>query len=127
MAFTIPLGQLTEKIKADIDTMVRKATFTVFSKVVLKSPVDTGRFRANWNASFGAPNYTTTESTNQQRGADEAARAATLPLGGIVYFANSLPYAQRLENGYSQQAPAGMVRLSAIEFGNAVQQALQRK
>ena len=124
MAFSIPLGQLAEKMKADLETVVRKATFEVFRNVVLKSPVDTGRFRHNWNASYGAPNYATTAGTDQQRGANEAARAATLQLGGVVYLANGLPYAQRLENGYSQQAPAGMVRLSAVEFDDSVRKAV---
>jgi len=34
----------------------------------------------------------------------------------VIYLTNNLPYAQRLEEGYSQQAPAGMVALTIQEF-----------
>jgi len=37
-------------------------------------------------------------------------------LGDIVYLANNLPYAQRLEDGWSQQAPEGMVKLTVQRF-----------
>ena len=36
--------------------------------------------------------------------------------GGVEYITNNLPYAERLEYGYSQQAPAGMVRVTAARF-----------
>ena len=125
MGFTVSLTALAEKFKADIETVARKSTADVFRAVVQKSPVDTGRFRANWNVSFGAADYTATASTAQGRGAQEAAKALALPVGGIVYLANGLPYASRLENGYSKQAPSGMVRLSVIEFDTFVQQAIK--
>lgn len=32
------------------------------------------------------------------------------------YFANSLPYAFRLENGWSKQAPMGMVKVTTAEW-----------
>jgi hypothetical protein len=31
-----------------------------------------------------------------------------------IYFTNNLPYAQALENGHSNQAPGGMVGLTAL-------------
>ena len=142
MAFSIPLGQLAEKMKEDLVTLVRKVTFDVDRKIVLKSPRDTGRFAGNWNASYGAPNYTVTNSTDPNRGLREAERAATLPVGGIVYFANGLPYGPVLEyggypnppknptgktvNGYSIQAPQGFVRLTALEFEDSVRKALAK-
>jgi hypothetical protein len=91
---------------------------------VLRSPIDTGRFRANWNVSFGAPDYTTTLSTAEGRGLSEADKALRLPVGGVVYLSNGLPYARRLEHGWSRQAPTGMVRLSVVKFGEFVRQAV---
>jgi hypothetical protein len=119
-SWSIPVDKLVERAKGDIDTVVRRATFQTFRSVVLRSPVDTGRFRANWNVSFGVPEYTTTVSTNQNRGVTEASKALRLPVGGITYISNGLPYGVRLENGYSKQAPAGMVRLAAAEFARFV-------
>ena len=121
--WTIPLQRLTEKAKGDLATVVRKATRDAFTRVVLKSPVDTGRFRANWNFSVGAPDYSVTPSTNQARGQTEAAKALAMQVGTIAYLSNGLPYARRLENGWSKQAPAGMVRTTVAEFNAIVQRA----
>lgn len=119
--WSVPIDRLVAKAKGDVNTVVRRATLQVFRSVVLRSPVDTGRFRANWNVSFGLPDYTTTVSTNEARGMTEASKALQLPVGGVSYIANGLPYALLLEHGYSKQAPAGMVKLAAAEFARAVQ------
>lgn len=118
--WSIPLDRLVAKAKADVEIVTRKVAFEAFRRVVLKSPVDTGRFRANWNYSLGAPDYGTTTATNEGRGQQEAAKALGMPLGGVAYFSNGLPYAGRLEYGYSKQAPAGMVRTTAAEFQQIV-------
>lgn len=110
------LQALANRTGLSMDTVIRKATFELFKSVALKSPVDTGRFRANWNVSIGAPDQTVTESTNGARALQQAQEALTLPVGGIVSMTNALPYARRLENGYSKQAPYGMVRYSVLEF-----------
>ena len=47
-AFSIPLGRLAEKIKLDLETTARSATLDVFRAVVLKTPVDSGRAKGNW-------------------------------------------------------------------------------
>lgn len=110
------LRQLAAKTGLRMDTVIRKATFDLFKSVALKSPVDTGRFRANWNVSYGTADMTTTESTNQARALQQAQEALTLPTGGIVTMSNGLPYARRLEHGWSKQAPYGMVRYSVLEY-----------
>lgn len=124
MSWSIPLDRLAAKVGKDMETVVRKSTFDVWRAVVVRSPVDTGRFKGNWNASFGSPDTSTTFSTDAGRGALEAARALTLPVGGVTYFSNGLPYASKLEYGYSQQAPAGMVRVTAQEFSDYVSRAV---
>lgn len=149
--FSTPLAELAEKLKLDLDTLVRKSTAQVFGAVTLKSPVDTGRFRANWNVSYAAVDTTVTSSTNQARADEEVLKAQTLPVGGVVYLANSLPYARTLEyggypnppkkgskkkgedgyaihvrGGYSFQAPQGMVRVTAVEFSDYVQKAIAK-
>lgn len=119
--FTIPLATLVEKTKDDIHTVARKATLQLFSSVVAMSPVDSGRFKANWNVSYGTPDLSVTGSTVTARADEEAAKALTLPIGGVMYLSNGLPYGRRLEyEGWSKQAPAGMVRVSAARFADYV-------
>jgi hypothetical protein len=114
--WSIPLQKIADGQKERMHTIVRKVTLEAWSRVISRSPVDTGRFRANWNASVGAPNYATTPSVEQERGMTEAQKALTLPVGGITFLSNGLPYAQALEYGHSKQAPGGMVRLTILEI-----------
>lgn len=121
--WSIPLDRLAKKTGANIELVARKATADLFGAVVRRSPVDTGRFRANWNVGYGNPDYTVTASTDQSRGTSEALKPLALPVGGVVFLSNGLVYARRLEYGYSQQAPGGMVRVSAAEFSGYVREA----
>lgn len=121
--WSVPLDRLAARAGASMELTARKATFEVFRDVVLRSPVDTGRFRANWNVSYGAADVSTSTSTNESRGQAEAAKALTLPVGGVTWLSNGLAYAEELEMGSSKQAPQGMVRLAAQNFADYVQKA----
>lgn len=140
MGWSIPIDRVAEKMGASLDDACKRITFELFRRVVLKSPVGNpslwaspapegyvgGRFRANWNVSSNNPDLTTSESTDQSRGNREAAKALNLPIGGIVYLSNGLPYGRRLEyEGWSSQAPAGMVRLSLTEVKMDIQRFLK--
>jgi hypothetical protein len=50
--------------------------------------------------------------------------AETVPqkaAGMVHYIVNTTPYMQRLEDGWSKQAPNGMVALTVVAFGGIVQ------
>ena len=140
--WSIPLDKLAEKAQADLETVARKVTFDLYSSVVYMSPVDTGRFRANWNVSVDSVDTATSQSTDKNRASTEVAKVLELPVGGVYFLSNSLPYAQVLEyglypnppkhptgktvNGYSRQAPAGFVRVSVVRFNEFVQKAIKK-
>lgn len=148
--WSIPLDKLADKYKADLEQVARKSTFDLFNAVNLRTPVDTGRFRANWNVSYNAPDYAITESTNQSRANSEISKVLSLPVGGVIYLCNGLPYGRHLEyglypspvkrgtynkktksyeirssNGYSKQAPSGMIRISVREYRDYVNRAIK--
>ena len=113
--FALDLSKAIEKAVAQQETIARKIAISTFQKVIEMSPVDTGRFRANWNCSIGSADLSTSASTDQSKAVADATRTPLewKPLEGkSLFLTNSLPYAQRLEEGYSGQAPQGMVRLS---------------
>ena len=142
MGWSIPLDKLAEKVQLDLETTARKATLDVFTAVVLATPVDTGRARANTNVSYGAPDTTVTGSTDQSRAQRELAKVMTLPIGGVTYISNSLPYIRTLEyggypnppknptgktqGGYSIQAPQGIFGLAAMQFNDYVKRAISK-
>jgi hypothetical protein len=113
--WSIPLETLVDRQRDQLEAKARKIAFEAFSRVIYRSPVRTGHFRASWVASEGAPGVSGT-STNIASSQAEAAKALTFKIGGVWYFSNSLPYAQRLEYGYSRQAPMGIVRLTVLEM-----------
>ena len=111
------------KTERKMDLAVRKIALEMFRKIILKSPVDTGRFRGNWQLAIGSVPEGTLELDDKTGTATIAKGAATvmgINAGDTIYFANNLPYARRLEEGYSQQAPAGMVALTIQEFQSIV-------
>jgi len=124
MSFSVDLSKAIEKAKGRTEIVVKKIALELFSNIVYKSPVLTGRFRANWNCSIGSVDKSTSEATDKEgSGAIGRVRAEVTKYtldGRSIYLANSLPYAERLENGWSDQAPQGMVRLSIIEINNAI-------
>lgn len=118
-AFSDDLAKFEAKTSEKLDLAVRKIALELFSRVILKTPVDTGRARANWQFAIGAiPNGTLQleDKTGQATISAATARTAVVEAGDVIYLSNNLPYAERLEAGYSLQAPAGMVSLSVQEF-----------
>lgn len=94
---------------------VRRAAIAADTAVVNATPVDTGRARANWIVSEGAPNLSTTPALDPS-GANAIAAgtaAANASRGDRpIYISNSLPYIVRLDNGWSKQAPRGMTQFA---------------
>ena len=112
-----------QKTMAKSDTAVRMIALRMFSRIILKSPVLSGRFRGNWQLAIGSVPEGTLELDDKTGTATIAKGAATalgFNAGETIFFANNLPYARRLEEGYSQQAPAGMVALTVQEFQSIV-------
>lgn len=119
-----------EKIAGGADALVRRVALAADQAVVMGTPVDTGRARSNWIAQIGsAPDETIeayapgkdgdTEASNTQAALDQAeAVIRGYTEGQEIHITNNLPYIQRLNDGYSSQAPANFVE-------QAVQEALQ--
>ncbi|MGY6271008.1 HK97 gp10 family phage protein [Achromobacter denitrificans] len=126
MSFAADIAKFVERAKGNVDTATRQATVLLAQGVILKSPVDTGRFRANWQ--FSASGIQRATSVAVDRGGQVTLNRLVAEIqrtgaGGVTYLSNSLPYAVRLENGWSKQAPQGMVRLTVQEFQHYVSQA----
>lgn len=93
----------------------RYISLQVLNEIVSRSPVDTGRFRANNHVSIGSPEYGTTDATDKAGSATLQQGSAVIAKGkpySVIYIQNNLPYAESLENGHSQQAPAGIYAVS---------------
>lgn len=116
--------QQMEKIIKDREEkaldIFRAVALQLFDRVIRRTPVDTGRARANWNAAIDNPDMSTTDGTSPPQPSPTVYMAG---LGDTLYLTNNLPYISALEYGYSKQAPQGMVRVTASEL----QQVLRRE
>lgn len=109
-------------VKDELSKRIRVIAMAMLNEIVLRSPVDTGRFRGNNIVSVGAPVYTSTVNVDPT-GAETINQGLSAMTGlepfTQVFIQNNLPYAVPLEDGHSKQAPAGIY---AVSF-NGVSQA----
>ena len=128
-SFTIALEKFAEKAEKNAETATRKITLDVFRGVIMKTPVASGRARGNWQANIGSSASGEVDAEDKSGAVTvvkAAAECATWnPAAGPIFLTNNLPYIERLENGYSKQAPAGMVAVTIAEFGGIADDAAQ--
>ena len=102
----IDLAKFAKAIGVGLGIAVDKIGRELHTGIVRKTPVDTGRARASWDATIGAPSTKTAGGgySIQPDGKEE------------VFIVSNLDYIEALENGHSQQAPQGMVTISVAEI-----------
>jgi len=120
-SFTLALQQFQVNTEKQIKASIQKIAMEAFKRVIMKSPVKSGRFRANWGCSIGSPHTVVYDTTDKDGNATIAKIMMILPKWDgtdKIILCNNLPYSIVLENGHSKQAPAGMVRLTISELQN---------
>lgn len=122
--FMRAFDKMVERTERNYDQAFRAVALQLFAGIVKRWPVDTGRSRGNWQISLGSVSggelNRTTDPTNA-----EASKLSGDTGGRAVYLHNNVPYAERLENGWSSQAPSGAVRVTLTEFESALRRAAQ--
>lgn len=91
--------------KAEDD--VKKMIMDTVQSLVVSSPVDTGAYRSSHIVSIGSGDFGV-RGPEINAVQDAAIQAVKFKLGNLVYIQNNKPYAERLENGWSDQAPQGI-------------------
>lgn len=114
------LRQIAERNKVKLETAVRKTVLDLGSSIVQATPVDSGRLRGSWVYGNDA------KPTEQPDTPDKAGGVSTRRIqqgvdgwraGQTMWIVTNLPYAYRIEyEGWSKQAPAGMVRTTIANF-----------
>lgn len=88
-----------------------------------------GRFKGNWQVQIGAPatgEISRVDAKGATTLADGTAAAGTARAGDVIFITNNVPYAQRLEYGWSKQAPSGVVGITVTQFQSIVNLAVQQ-
>ncbi len=113
--WSTPPALFADVVEQNIVKRVRIIAMAMLGEVVLRSPVDTGRFRGSHTISIDSPVYS--DSGRLDRSGGSTTIAGLSALTGLepftqVFIQTNLPYAQKLEDGHSKQAPAGIYRVA---------------
>lgn len=131
--FALQMAAFIAKTKADSDLVVRAVLMKIDGRLVSRSPVGDasywkskppkgyvgGRFRGSWQMAIGSPASGLSRAIDKDGAATIAAHAsvvATAKVGDVIFMTNNTPYAKRIEQGWSRQAPIGLVALTVVEF-----------
>lgn len=149
-SFTLQLEKFKEKVAGQASDFVGLVVIGVAAELDFRSPVGDatywkskppkgyigGHFRANWQLGVGerpsAPHdgVDTSPKDRKRGGANVGQMLSVLPgdgqnAGKIYWLSNNVPYAQRLEDGWSHLAPQGVVGLTVTMFDQIVKDAVE--
>lgn len=98
---------------------VKKILLGVAANLTEVTPVDTGHAANNWVPSVAAPYDGTSGSPDFPDSSAQAAGIqavlATYELPQVGWVSNNVPYIGALNDGHSQQAPAGFVQAGVLK------------
>lgn len=130
--WTLDLNEYAKKMNVKIKDVRTSYAFHLFSSIVKKTPVDTGRARGNWTIKPGTPDTAVYDNTvPKYRSLDDVPK----PDGDEpIFISNNLPYIEKLEygtypnppkkqtgktiNGFSCKAPEGMIGVTLANNEN---------
>jgi len=125
MSFSVDVSDWIDKATEAPEAIVRGTAIKLFSEIIFSSPVDEGTFRSNWNATVKTPSTQVNEdlirTDDSIIGSMSKVVESSKSYSSFI-LTNNLPYARRLEFGYSDQAPQGMVRVNAIRFNELIKE-----
>lgn len=121
--FNAELEVAATKIRGDLNKFYRLVCLEVLKRIVLRTPVDTGRARGNWQLEIGR-SASGVLSVEGSRGsmADLAisggiTKLAQIPAFSLVHITNNVEYLYYLEyDRRSPQSPEGMVEITLTEM-----------
>lgn len=139
--FSDVLNEWIESVEVKMDDIFQTIVIKVGEKVVRISPVDTGLFRGNWQLTVDEETsgvLAREDQTGDSTVAAIASKANKLTAGQVAYILNHVEYGYDLEygtyngptakvteEGFSRQAPEGMVRVTASRFTSIVNEAVR--
>lgn len=120
------MDELRKKVAVSASQAAIKVAQTIVADLAYRTPVDTSQALSNWIVTIGSANvgkidphypgeFGSTRNASAQRTILNSKDVLlTKKPGQAIYITNNLPYIQRLNEGYSGQAPYNFVGLSIM-------------
>lgn len=128
--FEKSIADWIDRADKGFEIVVANTVIKTASAIVDLSPVDTGRFKANWQITANSPaqqslnEYDKTGGQTKTYLARQAGAVANSKATSVIYITNRLDYAAGLEYGASNQAPAGVLGVVQARLGRYFQEAV---
>lgn len=125
--FAAKLQGFEDRSLEKIDRIIRYTVLEIRTRLIIRTPVDTGRARNGWILGVDARPAGEPGGLDPtgQGAAERIAAAVPYRAAGHVYFiANNVPYIRDLEDGGSKQAPSGMAKITLLEVPQIVDRAI---
>lgn len=108
--------RLADEVSKQHRLLCIRIALNVDQRLVLATPVDTGRARSNWLASLDEPRREIVAPRSEAEAAAETLaiieQAKEFP---IITLSNNLPYIRQLNEGSSKQAPAAFIQTAMAQ------------
>ena len=132
IAFAHTLNELSDVIDADYSQVVRLTVLKLYKNIIMRSPIDTGAYRASHGIAVGEKPGGSEGVKGYQTGEQLDALENEFPdldweLGdGVIWIYNNVPYAARLEDGHSKQAQQGIYSVALAEFQTVLENEIKK-
>lgn len=123
MSFSSDIKKFSEKTEKAYNAVFRGTALDLARRIIKRTPVDTGRARANWKVQINIAPSIVSDSSDKTgaRTMKEASNVISrYKFGDSIFIVNNLPYIEALEDGHSDQRPNGMVKVTVQEFKHIV-------
>jgi len=133
VSFESDIKKIRKRYMRDLTDATEATLFYLTEQVIKGTPVDTGRAKANWQATINRPANGTVTS-NDTSGRDSSGKTGkdaqvviTNAVGKVYHLTNNVPYIGILEfvPNYSKQMPHGWVRKAVKKFKKVYRQNLK--
>jgi len=141
LSFSTDISAFVKKVEGNSDQVVRKTVMAITNEIIERSPVGDatywkskppagyvgGHFRGSWMMGINRLPTEDPGTIDPSGNATLSRAAAEIPrkaAGNVFYCASNLPYSMRIEEGWSRQAPQGVVGLTVLRFQEFIRAAL---
>lgn len=141
--FSLDVQKFAEGFSEGAEKAVRGTSIALFAAIIEETPFKDGRARANWFTTGQSPSTRITQNVDKSPKGLETKRKSEAVIVGIKDWSrftitNNLPYIETLEfggygdgpetiNGFSKQAPNGMVRTNIMRFNRLLDQQARKE
>lgn len=131
--FRVNVDAWINAVESGLEDVVKIMCKDVNEALINGSPVDTGRFKGNWQVT--ANQIPLHAVNNYDRSGSETIARGNRVIDGLfkgggavksVHFSNMLIYANALEYGHSKQAPNGVVGIVALRLRSFMTDAIRK-